>query len=407
MKNSTYLPFTLLCAIGLFFLASCNPGDKAEDIFTYQVTKKPFISKIVLPGEIEAQKSVTISCPEIWPNPKINRLLPEGTLVKKDEVVCLLEATEIENNYKNALSDLESARADYRKIEAELNLNRTLLESQLKNIEASVNIDRLQLAHLEYVSPLRKKMIELTIQRSEVEQEKVTKQLETLKVIHQSELSRLKMKIAQSKNQLSRAKMFLDRLSLTAPVDGLIVYAISWMTDKKIKEGDGVWGGMPLITIPELSKLQVKLEASETYIKQLKNDQPVAVRVVSAQDSVFNGKILRVASVGKAIERNSKIKKFEVIVALDNPNLNLQPGISVICDIFTESIKDTISIPQESVFEEDSLKVVYIREGSKFKRQPITSTYQGENFLMITQGLAGNEELALRKPSPKLILGEK
>jgi RND family efflux transporter MFP subunit len=328
-------------------------------------------------------------------------------LVKKDEVVCLLEATEIENNYKNALSDLESARADYRKIEAELNLNRTLLESQLKNIEASVNIDRLQLAHLEYVSPLRKKMIELTIQRSEVEQEKVTKQLETLKVIHQSELSRLKMKIAQSKNQLSRAKMFLDRLSLTAPVDGLIVYAISWMTDQKIKEGDGVWGGMPLITIPELSKLQVKLEASETYIKQLKNDQPVAVRVVSAQDSVFNGKILRVASVGKAIERNSKIKKFEVIVALDNPNLNLQPGISVICDIFTESIKDTISIPQESVFEEDSLKVVYIREGSKFKRQPITSTYQGENFLMITQGLAGNEELALRKPSPKLILGEK
>lgn len=404
MKKLKNQAFTLFCEFNLLLFIFCNPTEKAEDIFTYKVTRKPFISKIVLPGEIEAQKSVTISCPEIWPNPKINRLLPEGTLVKKDDLVCLLEATEIENNYKNALSDLEGARADYTQIEAELKLNRTLLESQLKNIEASVNIDKLQLTHLEYVSPIRKKIIELNIQKSEVEREKISRQLEALKVIHESELIRQKMKIAQSENQLSRAKMFLDRLSLTAPVDGLIVYAISWRTDQKIKEGDEVWGGMPLMTIPELSKLQVKLEVSEAYIKQLKTNQPVEVRIVSQRDSVFSGRILRVASVGKAIERNSKIKKFEVIVALDNSNLDIQPGLSVICDIFTEATKDTISIPQESVFEEDSLKVVYIRQGSKFKRQTVSPTYQGENFLMITEGLLGNEELALRKPSPKLIL---
>jgi len=403
MQISAWKIFRLGLVFILLFIG-CHIHSSQNQIFTYQVQKNKFMNKITIYGEVEAKQSYSITCPEIWPQPKIKYLVDEGEFVKKGEVVCLLDAAQIENDYQNALSELEESKVEYNKTKADIALRRAILESQVKSVDAAVSIARLQLPRMAYVSPVKKRIIELEIERSEVEKSKINKKLIALDRIQASDLKRMQMKIKQAENKLNRAQMFLDRLTLRATADGVVVYAINWITDEKVKAGDMIWGGMPIVQIPVIANLQVKATVDETNIKRIQKDQPAEIRIDAIPASKISGKVSKVASVGKPIKRNSKIKNFEVIISMDSTEYDVHPGLTTTCEVIIEAIADTIAIPLECVFQKDSLSMVYCRHGSQFKRQEITPANKSNNFVLISKGLAGNEELALSKPPEHLVI---
>lgn len=392
-----------ISAILGILLFSCQDAD-TDKIFTYKVSRHTFSNTVICSGVIEAKKSVMVACPEIWPEPKINTLLPEGTQVKKDDIVCRLESSQVQNEFDRSLNELETSKADYKKTEANLRLQRALLEAQVKNVEASADIARLQAAQLAYVSPTRKRLIELQIQRSEIEKAKIEKKLVSLELVQQSELNRMRLMIKQAENRVNRAQMFLDRLILKAPADGIIVYAVNWITDQKVKEGDVLWRGIPIVEIPETSVLQSKIAVDETDIKRIKKDQIVQIHIDALPSSAYSGKVTRISAMGKPIKRNSKIKTFEVVAELDSSHLALQPGLTTTNTIFIETIPDTFAIPAECLFRKDSLDFVYAREKGKFRTLPVKLGPRSDNFILVSDGLSGGEELALLEPPHHLTM---
>lgn len=397
LKSIFYLWLTAM-------LVNCDSSNDHNLTLYYHVHRGEFVHKITVFGEVEAQKAMPVVCPDLWPQPKINWLIPEGTLVKKDALVCELDAAEILSNYHKALNELENTRAEYHRSLADLALQRVVLESQVKSIEAAVSISRLQVAQLAYVSPLKRKMIELQIQRAEIELTKIHKKMTALKTIEQTEIARMGMKVKQSENQVNRAKMFLDRLTLKAPGAGIVIYSTNWMTDTKIKEGDAVWGGMPLLQIPEISRLQAKLQVSEIYIKRIQPQQRVIVRVDVKPQHPFSAHVSRVAAMGKPISRDSKIKSFEVIATFDSTDLAIPPGSNCTCDIQVETCPDTLALPLDCVFERDSVTVVYAKKADKFETLPVTLGNRSENQVLVSAGLRGGEILALNEPPARLIV---
>ncbi len=383
-----------------FFLSCVNKYDR---ILTYKVEKKDFINKIKTQGVIEAKRFVVVPCPQIWPQPKINTLVPEGSFIKKGDIVCLMDAAQVELDYKNALNELESVQAEYIKTEADIKLQRMLLESQVKSVEASVEISKLQAKKLEFVSPIKRQITELQIQRSELEMAKIDKKLASLKIIQQSELNRMKMKIKQAENKVNRATMFLDELTIKSPVDGMVVYAQNLLTGQKVKEGDALFGGMPIVQIPAAEGMEVKLKVNETQVKRIQSGQQVKISIDALPKIKLTGKVTKVASMGKPIKKDSKIKAFDVSVELDSTNSDFQIGLTTTCEIYTQTFVDTFAIPLDCVFEKDSLNIVYVRNGSKFKTRAVTLENRGDNFVVIKEGLIGGEALALTEPSQSLI----
>jgi multidrug efflux pump subunit AcrA (membrane-fusion protein) len=392
--------------VGFIFL-SLFCADKSDKILTYKVEKRDFINKIKAQGVIEAKRFVVIPCPQIWPQPKINTLAPEGASVKKDEIVCSMDAAQVELDHKTSINELESARAEYIKAGADLELQRVLLESQANSVAASVEISRLQSKKLEFVSPLKKQIMELQIQRSEIEMSKINKKLASLKIIQKFETNRLKMKIAQADNKVNRAKMSLEKLTLRSPVDGIVVHAENFITGQKVKEGDALFGGMPILKIPAAEGLEIKLNVNETLVRRIQPGQQVMVNIDALPDLKLTGKVSKIASIGKPISRDSKIKAFEVNIDLDSTSSEIQVGLTTTCEIYTQTFVDTFAIPLDCVFQKDSLNVVYVRDGSKFLTRTVALENRGDNFVVIKEGLTGGEELALTEPSQGIILSSK
>ena len=398
--NTKHLFLSLML---LILYLSCSSENRNDNFIKHQVKRTKFVNKITTSGIIEANKTYTVACPGIWGNVTITYLIPEGTSVNEGDTVCIIEASELKNSYQEAVKNLETAKAEYNKSIAELNLQYLLLDSQVKTIELSTEISRLDSSKIAFTSQAHQKLIELKIEKAEIEKEKIQKKLEFLKIINTSELKKMEMKIKQAENNVAREKEKLDKLVLKSNTAGMVIYAISPYSGNKIREGDIVWWNSTIIIIPDMSKMLIKLTVNEPHFKLIEKDQNVNITIDAFPDIKLTGKITKKTPMGKPIKKDSKVNFFEVFASIDSSKFKFQPGLSITCDVILESVPDAIVVPLLAVFEKDSLKVVYITKGEKYIRQTVKLKCNSDNYAVIAEGLKGNEEIILTEPPEDLI----
>lgn len=383
-----------------FTVSSCHY--KQNDIYTHQVEHHDFVDNLTVVGELQPSSTLNISCPRLRADASISYLTKHGKWVEKGDTICILEAKEIANKYEQAKSDLDNAKAQYRKTEAQLNLDTQLLIAQKETIEASEAIKQLDSIQQKFVSNSRKLIIGLELKKAQLEKQKVVNRLNSLKKINKSVLSQKTIKIKQAENLLSSAKSLLDQLIITAPSSGTLLRAKQRRSNKLMNEGDIVWGSMAIAKIPNTAAYQVKFSLSEQECKQIEKDFPLEGRTRS--NEIITGIVKNKAPIGKPIEENSEVKIFEVIAKIDSINFEAKPGQSVCCDIITKSIPDAYIIPLLAVFPEDSIQVVYVAQQNKFEKRPITIVYKNAIQAIVKSGFKDEEQVALIKPHKNQIL---
>lgn len=385
------------------FLLTCSTGMEFDQVITSPIEKKDFKDIVTVSGTLEAVNTRSYACPGIQSDVTIQYLIPEGTMVQKGDTLCIMEAREVASEYLQAVNELEKSKAEYNKSVADLELQFLMLEAQVKTIEASTRITELDSAQMEFTSTSSREIIGLEMKKAAIERDITLKKLEFLKQINQSELQKMKLKISQFESRVDQAKSTLDKLTLISDIEGIVLYENHWVTDKKIREGDIVWWIMPIVQIPDLSEMQVKLQVYEAEYKRIENNQDFELTVDAFPEIRLSGKIKFKAPVGKPVSDQSQVKMFEVVASLDSAMLEIQPGLGVTCSITVRNIPDTLVIPAISLFTEDSLKVVYVAGNEMFTRQVVSVSNYNNKEAVIEKGLEGHEILALVKPPESLV----
>lgn len=382
---------------------SCQPGLEFNQVITSPLSKKDFRDLVTVSGTLEAVNTRSYGCPGIWSDITIMYLLPEGTMVTAGDTLCILKGREIENDYLQALNELENTRSEYNKSKAELELQFLILEAQAETIEATTKITQLDSLQLTFTSSSSREIINLELKKASLERDITLKKLDYLRVINQSELQKMSLKIAQFENRVDQARSKLDKLTLRSDTEGVVIYDKLWTSGKKVREGDVVWGNMPIIQIPDLSAMQVKLVVSESEYKRIVLDQILEISVDAFPEISLSGKIKYKAPVGKAVNKESEVKRFDVCASLDSSLLHIQPGLGVTCNILVKNIPDTIVVPVISLFSEDSLKIIYVADNLSFNKIVVSTADYNNKEAIIEKGLDGNEVIALVKPPESLI----
>ena len=388
--------FTILLCVPFW---ACSLGSSANNLPTYTLTQKTFSTTISSTGTLEAKVSQAIVTPRTrnWQQMEIAYLIPEGTAVKKDDVVVQFDPQTYEAQRTNALATLEMARADATKKEAELTAERLILEANMESAKATAAISRLQVAKLEFVAPRLREIKRLEMQRDELKASKISKKLAGIDAIQKEERAHVQLKIKQAQNKLKQAEDTIEKLTIKAPTDGMVVYDTGWRGTKP-QEGDAKYPGEPVAKIPNLSVMQIKLQVGEIAAQKLKKGQPAQIDISSLENARITGKVSRVAKRARPIQKGSKIKEVEVIVELDTTQTNFTPGLSAEVSIFTGQEQTGLVAPLECIFQKDSLDVVYVKKGATFEAHPITLSEKNANFAILQGDLTEGALLALREP---------
>jgi biotin carboxyl carrier protein len=341
---------------------------------------------------------------------KVSHLAKEGTYVKKGDTVCILEAAELMTNLEKFKTDLEKIKTSKDSLVATQAMQLSVLEAQVETNKAQMEISMLDSIQLKFAPEIRKKLINLEMEKVKIEKMKLEKKLAAQKKITASEIAQFTARIAMQENQVQRFQDQANSLYLKAPVDGLVIRAEmpEWVTNLgyKVEEGNTVYNPMPIFQIPDMSKMQVSVEVLEADYKRINTDQKVEIKIPSVVGLKTTGKVVRKSLATKNKDQKSAVKSYEVIVSIDSCDSKMSPGLGASCSIIINNVKDTIVVPSVAVFTRDSLKIVYVAQDHKFMPVQIESGLSNSSESIISKGLKGNESIALVEPPYFLISRE-
>ncbi len=388
----------ILFAFLSFFVISCD-SDENKNLSAYVVQKSDFEHTLIVEGFVEPVQSLNISCPaQSQGDIQIKYLIPDGSIVEEGEVICILDSKAEENNRDELALELESAEAELNKTKANLTMQYDLLEAQVKNNETETKIAQLDSLQLKYATPSQKRIRELELQKVAIEKTKLERKLKSLEIINRSEIIKQEMRIQRLSVRLKSVNDKIAELTLKAPKKGFITRAIFPYNNKKIQEGDFVWDGVSILSMPELEQMRVKIQASETDYKYINVKDSVHYTFDAMPENEAYGKISSKAPIGQPHKRDSKVKFFDILASVDSAFHLPQPGFTSTCKIILKQVRDTIVIPQIAVFDVESIKLVYIKKKDDYEMRQVLTGISSPKEVIISAGLNPEEIISLSKP---------
>lgn len=355
-------------------LLSCT-GKKDNSIITFQISKSDYIEKITVPGTIQAVNNVPVMFQRSSGQMTVVRLAPDGAFVKKGDTICVLSSPELESRYKEQLTSIETLEAELKKTEADNQLNIALLEAQLATSEAQLKISYLDSLQLKFATEVQQKLLELEMKKALIEKQKTERKLAATKTIGATEIRQKKAMILQEKTRVQTYAYQINSMTILAQRDGVVMRVEAPTIRISSTTGTGTFGGpiregsvlflmnTPLLQFPDLSKMQVSADVAEADFKRIEKGQKVFITVEAANKLVTTGKVNRKSLASSTAQRysRSKVKSYEVIIDVDSCHSKMKPGLSADCVIILKEAGDTIFVPTLSIFEKDSVKIVYVK----------------------------------------------
>lgn len=401
LNNSIVFFLTILTLV----LSSCNLSS-GEGISTYTVVEKDFENSIMVEGFVEPIHFTTVMCP-MNVSGTVTFIIEGGTYVNEGDVIAIIEDSDNENNYDNIQDWVEGINAELSKKRADMQMQHALLEAQLRNNVADTEIANLDSLQFRFASPTQRRISELQLESASIEKRRLEQRVQTLKIIDESEIKSLEINLRRATNRLETAKEILESLTVKAPAAGLAIVSESRRSGEKLKVGDDVWSNMPLVIIPEMNEMKVKMRVNETDFKYISEKDSVSYTFDAMPDNWANGKITKMLPVGQTYSRDSKVKFFEIEASVDSIREMPEPGFSANCRVIVNYIKDTLTVPQVAIFDEDSIKVVYVKKNRTFERREIKTGLSSQKEAIVSAGINRDEEISLIKPSSSLIKEER
>ncbi len=396
-KVITGVLFALLVIL-LFLIPSSS-----TTIPTASVKKGDFHIFVIESGSIRSKNSSTLTAPRLLMggNLQIIYLAPEGTIAQKDQVLIRFDPTNALKRIGDKQTELKTAMADLAKLKAQQSADESQAATDLETADLNFKLAQIARDRMEFEPDAKKREAGLEFERAKLAYEQAKLNSANKSIIRKSELGNLNLRINQIQSDIAASMKEMEQLTVKAPISGLIVYENNWSTGRKLAVGDQPWPGMPIISLPDLSSMQVEVSINEMDIAKVKVGQFVEVIPDAFPDKKFSGVISSVSQIGREKGSGSNIKVFDIVVDLQGTDDVLKPGITTTNKVVVNTVKNVLSIPIVSVVEEGKKTIVFVRHGSGFDKREVTLDKRNDNSVIVTKGLTEGEEVALRNPEQK------
>ncbi|HEY9465172.1 MAG TPA: efflux RND transporter periplasmic adaptor subunit [Vicinamibacterales bacterium] len=325
-----------------------------------------------------------------------------GDLVSAGDVVATFDPSGQQYDLLEAEADLEEARQQQIKAEAEalVALEKARLEVATSEADLKVSeLDQLGNAFLGTVEQ-RKKGIALEQARNRYEQAQVD--LAHREAAKQTGVDVQRAGVREAQAKVDRNRETIAGLTLRAPTSGYVQLSENTnglnvlfygMQIPTFQLGDSARPGQMVAQIPDLSGWEVSAQIPETDRAFLVTGQSALVRPKAIPGREFKGHVsLLGGSAGSAWNRT-----FNCRIALDENDDGLRPGLSVDVVIRVETLTDVLWVPSQAVFEREGRWFVYRQAPEGYVSHPVTIVRRTESQAVV-KGVDEGATIALAEP---------
>jgi len=335
-----------LVGLGLAALALFPGGSRATTVDVGKVSARSvFRSYVSASGQIVATRYADIGSSVMG---KIVALrVTEGDRVKAGQVLARIDPVQ-------ARSDAEAANAQVKALEAEEQAAHRQVEAATADLaQATARANETQ-ASLARVSALHRDRIvapaELDSARAaaDVAAAQVRTAEAAIERARQMEAASSR-RVAQARAGVARASDILSKTEVVAPIDG-VVSRLQVRLGEMVVIGIQNQPGTTLMTVSDLSAIDAEIKVAEADVVRIARGQPARVRLEAVPGREFSGRVVELgASALPVVGTGAATREFRVVVRLDNPDVNMRPGMTCDAEVLTAERRDVLSVPLQAV----------------------------------------------------------
>ena len=385
--RSQPLPFSLAAA----------SEDANANVPTVIVQHGALKKTLLLDGELRAVRSRTIYA-NTNDDAKIVDLPPEGTVIKAGERIAELDSSSVLTKIKDT---------EERIIAAENEIVRTKAQHEAALRDLEVELSKLWLAHeqaklkakvpAEVLARREYQEGQLTLEKTRTEYDNQLNKIEQKKKEQAAELQVKTIEKEKMKVQLDRATSNLDGMRIKAPADGMVIYTEHWNERRKIQTGDVIWGGFPIVRLPDLTEMEVLAQVNEVDGPKLSIGSKAEIRLDSYPDTVITGEVKEISQTAIKASWMAKAKIFRVTISLDKTVTEImKPGMSALVSVIVQETPAQLRLPRAAVkFDGDQAKVTRLEADHARREIAVTIlASNGEHYLVADNGaLKANDKI--------------
>lgn len=196
----------------------------------------------------------------------------------------------------------------------------------------------------------------------------------------ESNVSALRASLSALEDQVSGAELRLRNATVRAPFDGIV-------SARAVEPGQYVSTGAPLLTIVDLTRMEMQGNAPVSAGSELRPGQSVSVRVDGIPGRSFDGEVVRINPVAEEGTRT-----IPAYIIIDNPERVLLGGMFATGSVVIEEIKDALAVPTVALREDAEGHHLLRIEGDRLLRAAVETggTWAG-GMTRITDGVEAGQ----------------
>jgi HlyD family secretion protein len=305
--------------LGAIVVANLTGSDAPEvEGRIAEVERADITSRISAPGRVRAVSSVDISA-EV-PGRVIELAVEEGDSVAQGELLLRLDDVQYKSRMRQAEAAARSAGA-----------NLSLSEARLDKFKKDKNrLEALNKQDLASAEALERADTDYRVQLADVE-------------ARREELARLEAARADTRNNL-------DKTVYRAPVFG-IVSLLNVEEGEIVITGTMNNPGTVILTIADLSAMEVEAEVDETDVVNVALGQRAEISVDAFPDTTFEGTVVTVGNSGRRRGGggSDEVINFQVKVRFDEGDPRLKPGMTADVEVETRTREEVLTVPIQAL----------------------------------------------------------
>ena len=215
--------------------------------------------------------------------------------------------------------------------------------------------------------------------------------------------TKVEVSLAQANAARAQAKLAeatLENTRVRAPFSGTVLRKDAEVGEIVAPSSAG--GGLTrtaIVTMADLSTLEVEVDVNEAYIAQVVNGQPARITLDAYPDTSFAG---RVRQVVPTADRQKATVLVKVSILDRDPRILPEMGAKVVFEAHDAQIAAAprrVFVPEAAIVQSGGRAFVWVMQDGAVRQQAVDVGPARGDRIEVRQGLLGGESLVLSPPA--------
>ncbi len=362
-KRLIIIVIILIAAAAIFTALNKNKGPVETAVNTVALEKKSIEQIISVKAPLEGIEKADVVSPLNYEI--IDIRVKEGDLVKKDQILAVLDSEELEKQISSEESQIQLAQLEQQE---------SLKQQQVEYDKALLNVAELEKSFNQSKELLENGIItKEAYEKAESSLKEARKSLETFNAVDgKVVLSSAKAKsIEIQKQELEKKKEDLSKVFIKSPIDGTITrvnvnlgrYAKDTSSEKA------------MFTVENLDKLQMKVFISEFDIGKISVGQEVEITSDVMGKDKTAGIVSRISPTAEQKDNNTMERVIPVVIDIIEKPANLIAGVSATAKIKVARAENIFAVsPGMLITDEENQNKIFTLNGDNTVKSVIVET---------------------------------